>query len=300
MFLHEDKDAFLDVISQTRNEQNLASSIIEKDYYVTMLLKELSMTNIDFVFKGGTSLSKCYHAIDRFSEDIDLTILSKPTQSQRAQIKETILAAGKRLSLEIANADAIRSRCDFNRYIFLYPTVAEDSMVSNRIIVELFVAIAPFPIENRIVDSLVLETMEKHHLMDEIQNYQLGKFLMPVQSIKRTLIDKIFAVCDYYMKQTPERNSRHIYDIYQILKQIPPHGITRELVSAVREVRRANPVCVSAQDEVNIPDVLNEIIKSNYFIKDYEELTLELLHKPISYQTAIQSLNIIASWDVFL
>ena len=52
----------------------LPIAIIEKDYYVTLVLKEIATRNPDIVFKGGTSLSKCYKIIDRFSEDIDLNI----------------------------------------------------------------------------------------------------------------------------------------------------------------------------------------------------------------------------------
>lgn len=47
---------------------------LDKDYYVTMILRELSERQNFIVFKGGTSLSKCHKAIKRFSEDIDITI----------------------------------------------------------------------------------------------------------------------------------------------------------------------------------------------------------------------------------
>ena len=47
--------------------------MIEKDYYVTMILRLLSEQLELCVFKGGTSLSKGFHVINRFSEDIDIT-----------------------------------------------------------------------------------------------------------------------------------------------------------------------------------------------------------------------------------
>ena len=58
----------------THNQTNFPYEVIEKDYYVTMLLKLLSDKIPYIVFKGGTSLSKCYKVIKRFSEDIDITI----------------------------------------------------------------------------------------------------------------------------------------------------------------------------------------------------------------------------------
>ena len=51
------------------------------------------------VFKGGTSLSKCHHAIDRFSEDIDITFAEYVTLGQRHKLKhETIAGISETLS----------------------------------------------------------------------------------------------------------------------------------------------------------------------------------------------------------
>ena len=52
----------------------MSQAIIEKDYYVTLVLRELAKQVPNLLFKGGTSLSKCYKIIDRFSEDIDITL----------------------------------------------------------------------------------------------------------------------------------------------------------------------------------------------------------------------------------
>ena len=72
MFLHNDKELFRDVLEAVSSDQNRPLAIIEKDYYVTMILKLLAQAEPGCVFKGGTSLSKCHHVIDRFSEDIEL------------------------------------------------------------------------------------------------------------------------------------------------------------------------------------------------------------------------------------
>lgn len=71
MFLHNDKELFQEVIVTAAEDLGLVVRIVEKDYYVTMILKKLSIWCPECVFKGGTSLSKCHHVIDRFSEDID-------------------------------------------------------------------------------------------------------------------------------------------------------------------------------------------------------------------------------------
>ena len=74
MYLHkDDKELLRDIIVTVSECTVIEESIVEKDYYVTMILRELVQRNTNVVFKGGTSLSKAYHVIDRFSEDIDIT-----------------------------------------------------------------------------------------------------------------------------------------------------------------------------------------------------------------------------------
>lgn len=65
------------LFTQTAEYKEMTPSIIEKDFWVCFMLDHLfndSKFKDAFVFKGGTSLSKCYHVIERFSEDIDLIL----------------------------------------------------------------------------------------------------------------------------------------------------------------------------------------------------------------------------------
>ncbi len=82
-YLHENKMMFASAISQASTQFHVTQTIVEKDYYVTMILRELSDKLPFVVFKGGTSLSKCHKVIQRFSEDIDITIDSNISQGQK-------------------------------------------------------------------------------------------------------------------------------------------------------------------------------------------------------------------------
>lgn len=76
MILHKDLENFKALISLTAKDMGILEFYIEKDYWVTYILKKLSSSSFknEVVFKGGTSLSKGYNAINRFSEDIDLQL----------------------------------------------------------------------------------------------------------------------------------------------------------------------------------------------------------------------------------
>ena len=78
MKLHTHPEEFRELITVVANEKHISESAVERDYYIVMMLKSLADSPYadQCVFKGGTSLSKCYPgSIDRFSEDIDLTFL---------------------------------------------------------------------------------------------------------------------------------------------------------------------------------------------------------------------------------
>ena len=72
--LHNDASTFEQIILRVAENTGIEPSIIEKDYYVTLFLQRIIALQPNIIFKGGTSLSKCYKLINRFSEDIDLNI----------------------------------------------------------------------------------------------------------------------------------------------------------------------------------------------------------------------------------
>ncbi len=96
MNLHQDKETFEELVTATSLELHIPPNIVEKDYYVTLALQELSARIKGMVFKGGTSLTKCYQILDRFSEDIDISYAASegiPGESKKRQLKKAIIAS---------------------------------------------------------------------------------------------------------------------------------------------------------------------------------------------------------------
>ena len=92
MNLHEDNEAFSEFVQLTAETFGLPQVYVEKDYWITKSLKHLSESAHvdDVVFKGGTSLSKAYRLLHRFSEDIDLAVFKgdKSNNALKNQIKD--------------------------------------------------------------------------------------------------------------------------------------------------------------------------------------------------------------------
>ena len=121
MYLHkENKELFRDAVLLASQKLEVSEDIVEKDYYVTMILKKLSAIEYPIVFKGGTSLSKAFQIIDRFSEDIDITFTEHLGEARRKKLKYNILKPiADDLGVEIRNFESIESDKNLNYYDFL-------------------------------------------------------------------------------------------------------------------------------------------------------------------------------------
>lgn len=261
-YLHNDREQFKDAIYLAYDQTGIMVQAIEKDYYVTMLLKILSEKIPYIVFKGGTSLSKCHKVIKRFSEDIDITIDTTLSQGQKKKVKQAIVDSADELGMVIENLEDTRSRRDYNRYVIAYDSVIpmESAALKSAVLLETSYTAVSFPTVLLPVHSYIGEMMEKE-APDAISDFMLTPFEMKVQGIDRTLADKVFAVCDYYLEGKVTKHSRHLYDIYKLLPLVPQNEDFKELVHEVREVRSHSSICPSAAAEVDIPKLIEKIIE---------------------------------------
>ena len=172
MKLHEDKDAFKKLIDITSDYFNYDRAIIEKDYYVMYVLEEIVKAFPDIVFKGGTSLSKAWHVINRFSEDIDLTLETHPGDSKRRRIKHTIVDLIKNLGFKLNNEDDIQGHRDFNRYLIDYPKQIDYEGIKKEVQVETVYYIPGYPVEKKEVASYIYEYLKEKNLINEIEKYE--------------------------------------------------------------------------------------------------------------------------------
>lgn len=258
-YLHSDREQFRDAIDLAYHQTGVMVQAIEKDYYVTMLLRLLAQKMPYIVFKGGTSLSKCHKVICRFSEDIDITIDTLLSQGQKKRIKQAIVDSAEELGMTIENLDETRSRRDYNRYVIAYDSVipmASDALKAAVLLETSYTAVS-FPTVLLPVHSYIGDMMEQE-APDAIEEYNLNPFEMKVQGIDRTLADKVFAVCDYYLQGKVAKHSRHLYDIYKLLPLVPQDENFRELVKDVRAVRAQSAICPSALPEADIPELLEK------------------------------------------
>lgn len=293
MYLHkENKELFRDAILLTSQKLEVSEDIVEKDYYVTMILKELSQIEYPIVFKGGTSLSKAFHIIDRFSEDIDITFTEHLGEAKRKKLKyKMMIPLAEKLGLVIKNIDLVESDKDLNHYDFYYESVVGDRVINAIppfVKVETALMSYAFPTEEKELGNYLLEALGSDE-QEFISTFELSAFPMRVQSLNRTLIDKMFAVCDYYLLGKNRRNARHLYDIYKLAEYVKCDDEFLNLVQEVRfqRIELGIGVAPAAPLDVDIMELVHRISKEDFYKEDYRETTLKLISEAIDYDLLI-------------
>ena len=300
MNLHNFKESFYELIEHASIYYNVDEAYIEKDYYVSLLLKEINSRFPYIVFKGGTSLSKCYKIIDRFSEDIDLTLdVNNQTQSSKKNLKHKIIEVCNELEFELLNESQIRSRRDYNCYEIKYPIQFDGIGIKQFLLVETVFMVKSFPDEIKPVTCMVYDFWKQINDEDAISEFKMEPFEIRVQTLERTFVDKVFAICDYAVSNNTTGFSRHIYDLYKLSKYVVLDYAFKNLVNIVREERKKHNRCYTAQDKYDIPYILKQIIEKNTYYDDYNEVTRKILFDETSYETAITIINKIIESGVF-
>ena len=302
MKLHENPSLFNEVIARVANSLKINEALIEKDYFVIYLLSELNKEIKGLLFKGGTCCSRAYHAINRFSEDIDLSLDEKYFgRNHNIDANHKVISVCDRLGFKIINKDEVtkHSHGNFNRYYIEYPASYSNSNLKPFIQVEMSFYQKAYPSECKSVNSLLGEWLINNY-KNISEEYGVNSFNITTQVLERTFVDKVFAICDYFERKEDSRNSRHIYDLYMISNRIDlTDKSLKELVLSVREDRKKSPKAISAQDGYDINNTLNIITESSFYKNDYQSITMNLLTQPLEYDEAITVLRDIIKLNLF-
>ena len=239
----ERRDALL--VAEGQHKSNLPAYIIEKDYWVTVTLKILYLTLgpkysqgslVPFVFKGGTSLSKCFNVINRMSEDIDLS-LSLELLGHDAVVKQDGVGRKKLRQAATAIQDTAK---EFVSNVLLPDITNElqkiDSSVSiklegNGLDIGIYYpkALSEDEYGSGVLPRVLLETgglsddnptkiVQINHMLGEsISSLDDGSFEVIALAPERTMLEKMFGVhTNLTQKKTLDKYARHLYDVIQL------------------------------------------------------------------------------------
>lgn len=280
MKLHQNKEAFTQAILSTAEYFNIREVFVEKDYWVTYVLKNLSQSKYKnkIVFKGGTSLSKAYRLINRFSEDIDLAIVQTDEITGNA-IKKLIKDIEKEITngLTELHIEGITSKgSKFRKTVFEYPRIIDANdfgQAQDKLLVEINSFATPYPYSEMSIQTMIADFLLQNNRKDAIESNQLESFTVNVLGLERTLTEKILSLVRAGYSENPiselEARVRHIYDLHFILTKAD----MREFISG-KEFKTIIKAVLS-DDESNSQfqgEWTKKPLNKSLFISDWESI----------------------------
>jgi hypothetical protein len=254
MTLHQHNQAFDELIRLTATNRNIPPAFVEKDYWLTLILHRLahSEQSEKVVFKGGTSLSKGYGLINRFSEDIDIATIDENISGNA--LKTKIRAIEKAITIdltEITDPNITSKGTLFRKSVFECPAVSPttNGATRQRVIIEINSFANPYPFVRRSITSFIAEFLQLSNRQNLIAQYGLLPFSLNILDKRRTMIEKFVSLIRFSLSENPiaalSSKIRHFYDLYYLAsdaecaKYMQTDDFIRDLAALILHDRQA-------------------------------------------------------------
>ena len=235
MKLHENKEQLADAIRITAAELGIPQKFVEMDYWICQILQRLSRIPQAerTVWKGGTSLTKGYGIIQRFSSDVDLAIIGEGLSNN--QQKKLVLHLGKDTTIDLEETEEFGESIKNSRFrktYHSYPSVIDRTdtlldFLGNHVIVEINTYGNPYPFVRQFVKPFITEMMEKRQLEGLIAQLDMAPFELNVLDKRRTMCEKVVSLLRFSFEEDPvaglTSKVRHFYDLHFLMKDKECH-----------------------------------------------------------------------------
>lgn len=234
--LIDDPDGIAALSATVAEATGIPAAHVEKDFWVTEVLRGVTQSataaGIEIVFKGGTSLSKAYSLIQRFSEDVDVLVILAAQDSKNARdrtLKALVAGAANATALEATSVpDATRTGAKRGARFHYRPESAPQlGGLSSGVFLELGSRGGGLPSALTEVSSLIAE-----HAQERIAKFpEVASVQVRVLAPWRTLVEKLVLLHTAHTNEDPAaaiRGARHFYDVHQLL-------LRPEIVAGINE-----------------------------------------------------------------
>ena len=217
------KEILEEIILNINNRTGIRNDILEKDYYVCLILKDLSkkQEKIQAYFKGGTAVYKILDHMNRFSEDIDLTVKvneNESNNSNKTRLKNSVLGY-KIQGLELIRTETIDKKGSITSF-YKYSSIfgLNELFKSEKIQIESTSFTVSEPISTYTIEPLIYKYALDNEKKILKEKYDISKFDIKIIKLERIFVDKIFATEFYYERKMYQDASKHLYDISVMVK----------------------------------------------------------------------------------
>lgn len=302
MKLHQDIKLFSDTLRAASQHLDIKLEFIEKDYWITLVLSRLAKSKYvdESVFKGGTSLSKGYNLIDRFSEDVDIAIINDKGKTGN-EIKNIIRTIEKEITAELTELqmDGVTSKGSrFRKSVFEYLST-EKANVNNKLIIEINSFANPFPYQRLTIKSMVFDFLTQTNNEKYIEQYNLQSFKVNVLSKEQTILEKMVSLIRFSFKENTVENIsekiRHFYDLFYLMKNpeciefVASDSFRKQFNTILQHDREMfeEPTGWKTKSISDSPLITNFPIVWEQLKEKYQTELSALAYRPIPYETEV-------------
>ena len=220
MKLHKDSDGFIALLRLISESTGIRLDVLEKDYYITLFLKELSdwQDTLPAYFKGGTALYKALSSIRRFSEDIDLTVCIDGCSNSQAKRRLEKAANGyqslpRTLSKEMESNQKGSITSVYDYQSVLGASIPDPLQRFSHVKVEATSFTVSEPFAPLLVAPIIYDKAADDQKAILQEQYDVAPFSINTICLERIFVDKIFASEFYFEREDYFDVSKHIYDL---------------------------------------------------------------------------------------
>lgn len=250
MNLHKNKDAFRTIVQNISSKTEYRIDVLEKDYYVSLLLKELSImqTNgLPAYFKGGTALYKILGNLKRFSEDIDISVnVSEMTNSQKRKILKRSAKGYSSMEYMKDSENEIHSVTSIYAYESMVSADTADQLQRFGVVkIEATSFTISEPVESHSIGSLIFTLADEMEQRILSEKFGVNAFEILTISLERMFIDKIYAIESYIRKERFFDVAKHVFDVYNLfqLQRIKDFLLNPKEVGNIIQIQRREEIC---------------------------------------------------------
>ena len=224
MKLHTNSGVFSAILELINERTGIRSDVLEKDYYITLLLKELSewQDELPIYFKGGTALYKALGSIRRFSEDIDLTVCIDGCSNSQAKRRLDKAANGYQSLSRTVKKELESNQRGAITSLYDYPSASEGFISDplqrfGHVKVEATSFTVSEPFAPLFIAPLIFDKATEAQKTILRDDYDIAPFYVNTIRLERIFVDKVFASEFYYQRHAYFDASKHIYDLFIML-----------------------------------------------------------------------------------
>lgn len=232
--IHENKDEFIKALGRASKKKGFLLHLIEKDYYLTLILSRVHELSKDLVFKGGTCLNKVYYTYYRLSEDLNFSMILPQYEATRSQRHKCIQPVKDRIEKfieqfnmrldDVGNPGRNKSK----QYVYCFVYLSALREVETRIKFEIGLRFNPFDtIKKRQVQHVFLHPFTGNPLFNggEINCLSLNELIaekLRTSALRREIAPRDFYDLDFVIRNGFDLTNKDVMELFK--KKIEEDG----------------------------------------------------------------------------